>query len=235
MSETIYPHYPFCIVPAKLHELEDFDSDDFQTTLLNHKLHWVLGYLNANNFSGNYPYHNNRHMYGVAVIADYLYRTEAGNEGYPADHERLIVAALMHDYRHSGGAQLDIVNIRHAMDAVLHMYIRGVPYIQRMIALTEYPFKYEPSSISEKCLRDADLLYATLSDEPAIVMEGLRAEMIVSRDKDITRADMAEGQKAFMQSAVFYTDTGRILFNRFTRRYLDSLDAYVLKHETNQE
>lgn len=227
MSKTIYPHYPFCIVPAKLHELEDFDSDDFQTSLLTHDLNCAMGYLNVNNHSGNLPYHNNRHMYGVAVVADYLYRTEVGFDGYSVDLERLIVAALMHDYQHSGGVQSDDVNVRRAMDAIPYIYFRGVPYIQQMIAITEYPFKHEPRSISEKCLRDADLLYATLSNEPAIVMEGLRAEMIASRGEDITRADMVKGQKAFMQSAVLYTDAGRILFDRFTPEYIRSLEEYA--------
>lgn len=227
MSDITCQHYPFCVTPSKLYELEDFDSSEFKNGLRDNDLIWVLGYLRNNNLSGNQPYHNNKHMYGVAVIADYLYRTEVAGDMCRVDHVHLIVAALMHDYGHSGGVQDDSVNIRHATSAIQHMYIRGSVHIKQMIAITEYPFKHEPSSISEKCLRDADLLYATLSGDPRIIMEGLRAELAVARAEEIDYLAMVEGQRTFMSSVRLYTSVGQRLFDRFTPSYLDSLGEYA--------
>lgn len=114
------------------------------------------------------PYHNTDHMKLVIYHAMAAYVSEGGNLSSTTAIE-LAIAALFHDFNHSGGVESDENNINAALvvieDSVeplckpLNLNMR---HIYDMILCTRYDgpekgFLLKPDTVAEKCLRDADL------------------------------------------------------------------------------
>jgi len=173
----------------------------------------VWAYVSDTNLSGDLPYHNNQHLFHVARLANQLYRS---GWDYNRDREReLIVAALFHDYDHSGGEWPDRLNIQRAQLNASEYLIRHPSYgisakaVSDLIAVTEFPFQVEPTNDLERCLRDADLLYSFSEDTIPDIMDGLRSEMERSTQSEITVTEFAAAQERFINNMVFYTPFAR--------------------------
>ena len=186
-------------------------------------------------------YHNLKHIHGMHSIARRLGVTASLTEH---EFEILDYACLFHDVLHTGGKESDSYNIhnaiilfRHYVELVNKEYLDTVrePVITdivaeavvRVISCTEFPFTREPETEVERCIRDADILYATLHSDPSVIMDDLRSEMEISQKRSISYAAMYEGQLTFMANLTLYTIEGRRLFGIHTPTYLAKMKAYV--------
>jgi hypothetical protein len=142
------------------------------------------------------------------------------------DYARGIVAALFHDFGHTGNSP-DINNIGIAVSGLraaecVHDYFgpAGIDLIERAIRCTEFRdmgFPVEPQSILECCLRDADLMESMEPHSIQYVMYDLCEEM---------GADVIEAipkQIAFLKGAVMHTQAGEYVW----RRTLDARIACI--------
>jgi hypothetical protein len=185
--------------------------------------------------SSKAAYHSNERMLAVTNTTRLILDVEGAT-----DDEIITgtLAALFHDFDHTGGEEADSVNIRKATTALLvhrKLLVHVFPWITskhivdalKAIECTEYPFVHEPSCLVQKALRDADALYPAMVGDPEIIIHKLRQELAVPRNKLITYEDMIEMQHKFSNTIKLFTDTGTFLWNKKQIRYLDSISAYV--------
>lgn len=213
-------------IPPRLVEYGGLNATDLVKCIEELDLDWIIGYIKTNNPSGNLPYHNNQHMFSVAVIADFLYMQEVD---YVVDRERrwLMVSALLHDYDHTGGREPDYKNVSNARMAVPQIYRPHSAIISHTIAVTTYPFTRAPVALIEQCLRDADLLHPILAKDPQVVMVGLREELNHSRKTPVTLEGLVRAQGEFLRTAEFFTITGKALFLEYFEQHMDEIRAYA--------
>jgi len=223
------PLYPPSLIPAAP------ELSPFLLSLQNQ----LLDVLNENS-SADVPYHNNRHMKAVWEIARLLWQTEQCEIGL---HEHdpdwalvvLMFATLLHDYHHSAGATTDDLNVQRARgftQTLLNHCTAGMPSrvihaIDAAIECTQFPFVVDPRNKLEMVLRDADLLYGVVTNDPTILLEGLRREMEVARGHVISYEEMISGQNAFMQSVRMFTDTGQKYWDECVPQFLAGIEEYV--------
>lgn len=194
------------------------------------------------NPSADVPYHNNKHMKGVWDIGLIIWDAEKEDIGLGSDWATiaLMFVCLLHDYGHSAGKDNDHYNVLSTREFVSELIAkhgyslpgRVIEVIDKAIECTEFPFVIPPRNKLEKVMRDADVLYATVSLDPTIVMEDLRAEIQVAAKREITYAEMLEGQADFMEKAELFTETGRVIWDIYAPRYLVRLQDYVKEKET---
>lgn len=131
------------------------------------------------------------------------------------------MAALFHDYDHTGGAELDSVNINRAIDGFKHQHClighdlfgSRDTTIERIIAVTEYPYVLKPHCIEEKIIRDADLLSVIYDDWYDRIIIGLGKEMSVKYKREVTELEMVRGQIEFLKNVTMFTDWGYKTFH----------------------
>lgn len=188
------------------------------------------------------PYHNNKHMEGVWGIAQHIWAFDRDTKDPVVNEQSLTIlmcAALLHDYDHSGGDTTDHYNVLRAREYVSELlaqeHMAVSPEIReavdKAIACTVYPFTVEPVTQVEKVLRDADILYATLSRDPRIIMEDLRAEIGVAAKREISYQEMLDGQTKFTESVVLFTTSGKGVWDIHQPKYLEQLINYVKERE----
>ena len=196
-------------------------------------------YVVKNNPSANVPYHNTRHMIDMTRIAQNLLMvqgTESYTDGDTGDMTVLTLAGLFHDFAHSGGKEDDTKNVKRACKEAF-TFLSGKPSISNImlndiietIECTVFPFTVEPTTLYQKCIRDADVLYATMSQDPTIIMEKLRDEICVSQDRAISYEEMLEGQRKFMDGVILYTDAGNRILHVMGEGYMRQLEYYVAR------
>ena len=166
------------------------------------------------------PYHNNYHAYSMVVNCAELYEGCAV-VAVPQLHKvapfQLLIAALFHDYAHSGGILSDAENITAACRLVTKeisplLIVGDGEEVTRLIQITHFPFKREPVTLEEKIIRDADLLQITMPSYAYQVYKGLISEIRLSgahkpRQTLLTLEGYAEAQHNFLTSATFYTNS----------------------------
>lgn len=150
-------------VAAQWLELEDF-----------------LQYVMSTNPSSNSPYHNNQHLYTVAInvvdAAVYYHLDDITKK-------MLLAAALFHDYDHTCGKEDDFVNIQRAVN---HFQEKNAQHnwftdeestnIIHLIQSTEFPHKKSSTdTLEQNILRDADLIQV-LEDDAELWIQGLFEE-----------------------------------------------------------
>lgn len=185
----------------------------------------------------NPPYHNAKHMEGVWRIAKRLWEAEKEDIGLSDEwaEAALMFACLMHDFEHSGGQYPDSENVMVAREAVRNIthYPRFdfapdvIRVIDDAIACTEFPFIHTPKNKLEEVLRDADMLYATCSGDPTVIMEDLRREIEVSMGRVVSYREMLDGQVKFAQSATMFTKAGQTLWSANLQNYVDAMTIYA--------
>lgn len=165
------------------------------------ELHWV------NNESASLPYHSNFHQASVAVVANTIWRSIHGEER-PVERAALIIAAMFHDYNHSGGTKPDTINVVSA----IHNIYSVVPYsveqlVYEAILSTEFPFVRDPVSDVAKVLRDADILACTVCSQATYYQQyvvGLRKEIEVSKKASISAEEFFTMQMNFLPNIKFF-------------------------------
>lgn len=174
-------------------------------------------YVVENNPSEKAPYHNTTHMLYMAWLADEFFQAHSSDEQFASNQREMIVAALFHDFDHSGGHEPDSVNIDRAVAAWHIAYDKVQPkhinpkLVETFIRVTQYPYTGIVTTLAGKCLRDADLLYTTVMGNPHIVLRDLKAELEIQLKKEITIEEAAESYKEFIRKADLNTDIARII------------------------
>jgi hypothetical protein len=130
-----------------------------------------------------------------------------------ASTRELLIAAMFHDFNHSGGEQLDSVNISRALTGVSTFFKEfcgtGYPHLIHIcIKCTEYPFVVEPCTIEQRIIRDADLMQFRYPNWQHMYEANLKREIEVKIGHPIPDEDMLKGQSKFWADVVFYTDWG---------------------------
>lgn len=159
------------------------------------------------------PYHNFRHMCHVmwlchqacAFYIDTLTKREMRN---------LLVAALFHDFDHTGKPGPDAINIARAVAGLKkHLAPEDTGEFENIAALikaTEYPYTVpsEQVSFSGQIIRDADLSQALSVAWIQQVVFGLATEW------GRTPLEVLRAQSAFHDNLKLHTDWAQQLFPR---------------------
>src|ERR1019366_5684420 len=105
----------------------------------------------------------------------------------PKDTTRdILLAALFHDFNHSGGKLPDNENIKNAVSCIQALLTNIHPLVIDCIECTEYPFVKEPLTIEQRIIRDADLMQFRYTNWMDMIGKNLRKEMEVRLGKTIT-------------------------------------------------
>lgn len=168
-------------------------------------------YIITNNTSNFAPYHNFNHLLTVTKHTYYALSYMKMLEDDKV--ESLLFAALFHDYNHSMGALLDVLNISNAKEALIkfvqdnkieHLDIK---FICEVIDCTEFPYVGDDSKLNiyQQILRDADLCQSFEYDWIKQITLGLGSEW----NKSIE--EMIETQKTFNNNLALFTPYGKMM------------------------
>lgn len=142
----------------------------------------IIRYINENNPSNNLPYHGIDHLFVVFETAHMIYNSEFGMLDLVNELE-LYVAALFHDYNHSGGKLKDSENITNAINGLRTYVLQNgasfnVKEVEYLIRATEFPYTVadENLTVGAKILRDADMGYMIQNISIVKLFQGLRVE-----------------------------------------------------------
>ena len=152
-------------------------------------------------------------MFAVALRShEILVNTICSSELRKNISKTLFLAASLHDLDHHGDSTHDSENIARSLKHVHGMFVdvELADAISSIIETTQFPYVSDPRSLSEMCLRDADLLMVLEPDFP-IFLKGLSKEL----SKEITMEETIQ----FLKEQKFFTAYGQKLFNDFLARY----------------
>lgn len=163
----------------------------------------AINYLSISNPSNHLPYHSIDHLWFVYNSCREIISTFQNN--VEIKERELLIAALFHDYDHSGGKLKDSENIVNAILGVQLFHqanpVFDLEYVKYLITCTEFPYVIsdEELSLEAKILRDADLSY--VFDDISIVKlyTGLRKEF------NQNLFEFLNNQYNFLSSLKFYT------------------------------
>jgi len=160
---------------------------------------------NARNLK--HPYHNFRHMFHVTWLcydAGEYYFNRRLLDGRQI--RNLLIAAMFHDFDHSGRTGNDDLNIELAIRGLKkHLHKIDEPWfhdICTLIKFTEFPHKIKSDSLSlsAQILRDADLSQGLSPVWVQEIIFGLSSEMCVSP------IEVFKMQQGFFSNLRFHTD-----------------------------
>lgn len=191
---------------------------------------WLFDFVREQNPSNNLPYHNWFHT--CCVVAECIEAGQYYNLPF-VSYKQLVAAAIMHDYRHSGGKKSDRDNVDEACrHANIQLKGRGFsdeftqPVVATILA-TEYPFTTKPFSIEQKIIRDADLMMITHDNWFLTTVDMLKQEIGVSENREIPLLEAVFKQRSFIHAAVLYTDWGREKYDKFRKHRFDQLTTII--------
>jgi len=142
----------------------------------------IIRYINLNNPSNNLPYHGIDHLFVVFETANMIYNNESETQ-HKVNELELYVAALFHDYAHSGGKLKDSENINNAIIGLrTYVILNGASFnvkeVEYLIKVTEFPYttSEENLTVGAKIIRDADMGYLIQDLSIVKLFQGLRIE-----------------------------------------------------------
>jgi hypothetical protein len=158
------------------------------------------------------PYHNFRHMFHVLWLcheACKFYRDRLS----PRPMRILLIAALFHDFDHSGKAGNDDLNIERSVRG-LETYITEadrplIEEIAKLIKATQYPYVVEADTLelSGLILRDADVSQCLSVAWIQQCVFGFAEEW------NVTPCEVLRRQKPFLDSVRFHTSWAQNQFS----------------------
>ena len=190
-------------------------SDHIELIAKQLKLEPFFEFYQSENEGKNLPYHNFYHAKCVFLNCyEACFYEEIDKEAARG----LCAAALFHDFNHSGGRLIDSENIKlaicglmlaqtHAQKRSLGLSLRSLLIAKDAIKVTEFPFVHEPKTITQKIIRDADLMQPFEDDSVRLRNQyvGLKAEIEVSTNTTLNLVDFAVGCKDFQDAHHWFT------------------------------
>lgn len=179
-------------------------------------LNHALAYVQIENPSNKVPYHNLDHM---LTVVKWCGRLSGMCCLTPEEEKALILAAIFHDYDHSAGVEEDSVNINRAVAglmkfaAIHRVDVDLIAAAVDNIQVTQFPFIHEPKTVSQKIIRDADLLQSLEPNRQEVLIDGLRKELEVKFKRKITRGEFCENQVKFLDGLKLYTTPAQVIFD----------------------
>ena len=167
-------------------------------------------FFRANNLYN--PYHNFRHMSHVLWLC-YKACQYYSHELQPRQMRVLLIAALFHDFDHTGRPHRgdEDINIEIAISGV-RRYLASddralMPEIEALIEATHFPYKADSHlDLLGKIIRDADLVQALSPVWIQQVVIGL------AREAGVSPLEMLKAQSSFLTSLRFNTRWAQQLF-----------------------
>lgn len=194
-------------------------------------------FLTTFNTGNDLPYHNLYHAHCMLLNC----YEAAWHLGVPEGETRgLCVAALLHDFNHSGGHKPDSENIKAALEGLkiaqtyassrlLGLDRFALEIASTSISVTQYPFIHEPTSLTQQIIRDADLMQAYEESEFRIVQQflGLKSEIEIAKKTTFTNAEFAAGMKKFQ-------DAETVWYTRWAQKKADTVGWEFAKYNLQQ-
>lgn len=190
-----------------------------------------LDYFRKNNLSNELPYHNEYHSYQMVLNcfegAQYI------GVSNKLEIKILLIAALFHDFNHSGGNLSDADNIKKAIaglftanDCYELLDADSLTKCIKCIEYTQYPYTSTATESTLQCIiRDADLM-SVYEETDAILLSqfhGLYSEICIQKP-DLTFNDFIEGNDKFLRSIVWQTAWG---IEKAHQLYFDNSREYL--------
>ena len=164
------------------------------------------------------PYHNFYHA-GNMLLNCY---EGAVQTGLPLNETRgVCVAALLHDFNHSGGHLPDAENIINAKNGLigaqaiatidsmeLSEYEFEIAYMA--IETTQYPYQGNLAHATGAIIRDADLMHPYDENKKAMIEHylGLKKEIEIQHGHPYTVKEFADGMKDFLDTITWHSNWG---------------------------
>jgi len=170
-------------------------------------------FFNAQNLSN--PYHNFRHIFHVLWLCNEACRFYA-KKGEPLTKRQvrnLFIAAMFHDFNHTGMSGNDDLNIEFALRGLeKHLMLEDkehLPEITGLIKATQFPYAIPSSDLdlSGQIIRDADMCQALSVAWMQQVVIGLADEW------DKKPIDVLRMQAPFLQKLEFLTEWAQQAFD----------------------
>ena len=193
-------------------------SEDHAKILKAYCLEAMWSLFVNNNRAASLYYHNNYHAMWMMVNC---YNMSMNHEMDDNDRRLLLIAAMFHDFDHSGGVLLDKVNIAAARTGVYrHVDINDIDkkVVIYLIKITEFPFAYEPITIQEKIIRDSDIMQGMTPFVNKIIYHDLFCELL-TRTPTLTYERFIALQREFHEKSVMYTPEGLKCKEEFVTTY----------------
>jgi HD superfamily phosphodiesterase len=184
------------------------------------KLENYLKIILKENKSNNLPYHN---LYHTLCVVDNVHAISTNEELSSKEIRLVMLAALFHDFNHSGGKLSDSENVKNAIEAFKTFSVESEKdnnFVVEIIKATEYPYviKDDELSLYQKIIRDADLMQTFEKNYLQQNVIGLMEELKVdSLDK------MLEGSLNFWKNCKFHTDFAK----EMSMTYMPSIEKDV--------
>lgn len=174
------------------------------------------------NRAAGLSYHNRYHSCFMINKVDDM---SGINELPEVSRKALVLAAMFHDFNHSGGVVTDVVNIGNAVAGLLsHVHVDEsfpkelLEHVMGLIQVTEFPFLKDPVTIEEKIIRDADILQGCTPHFAKTIYVDLYQELLISKP-EMTLIEFRKGQEAFLRNAVMFTEIGKREKEEFLNSY----------------
>lgn len=168
------------------------------------------------------PYHNVRHMLHV-FWESYDGAVQMGLD--KRQMRNLLIAALMHDYNHTGVKNDDSVNIQRALEALsMNLLPEDLPYmdeISTMIKCTKFPYDGQEYTQDQLILRDADKSQTFSLAWVQAILYGLGKELNMSYE------EMLKLQRPFLVNMKFETPWGQNKFGPLIDGRLKLVDEMI--------
>lgn len=184
-------------------------------------------YITKNNDTENY-YHNNEHLLNVFKKSMTLF--DEYKDEYKlnsVDKICLGLAALFHDYAHSGGKLKDDENVEIALDELKkYLVIIDKPYlyntINKIIKVTEFPHKDVDLDILQKIIRDADTMGGIIDGWVYVVKS-------LAKEYNKSLKDFIPTQIAFIESVKFNTDYCNKILKSNKEKIIEELKKMLIE------
>ena len=206
----------------------------------------VFDFVKTNNPSADLPYHNNQHQFLVALTTWRLLSAAPWHiplydvSDLPMYAKELFIAALFHDYNHTGGREADSVNVMRALDAMWDWSKANDPnqsefdpdLVANLIMATEFPWKdhqYDEDGFDDMrdILRDADILASAEIAGFSMPITGLPVELVHKLGKILSPTEMVAGQHDFMTKLQLHTEPGKVMWAKLYPHILNAQQAFA--------
>lgn len=183
-------------------------------------------YIISENRGAYNPYHSTFHLLDVfqkcmEMSTDYNL--------YEKDILELGVAALFHDFNHSGGKLKDYENIELAIRGFNDFYDKNIDKfkslekgnIEELIKVTEYPHIREPNNIKEMILIDSDMIQCYNKNWFLNVITGF-----LMKEIGLSIEDAINNQIRYIQGVHYYTEYANSIHTQEKNKMLNNLNYF---------